>query len=366
MRYRLVVAANRLPIRRTPAGGWAESSGGLVSAVGSVLSGSREAAWVGWDGSVGGGPLAPPRHPVDLHGVSLTAAEVEGFYEGFSNRTLWPLYHDRIRPPEIRESWWDRYVEVNGRYAARLAGLLAPGGTAWVHDYHLHLVPGMLRRLRPDARIGFFLHIPFPPPEVFLQLPWRREVAEGLLGADLVGFQTPLAASNFRRVVRWLGLGRPAGPRLDARRHHIEVRPFPISIDVAAFETLSSDPATGAAARGLRRSWGEPAKVLLGVDRLDTIRRESRVACVPSPGSWNALAGGTWSWCRWRFPLVRGSRPTGGIGRRSRGWWRRSTGDGPTEATDRSSLWTAPWTGPSSWPTTGPPTSCASRLFGTG
>src|SRR5690606_24044744 len=119
----------------------------------------------------------------------LSAEEIADFYEGFSNGTLWPLYHDAIRPPEFHREWWRAYVDVNRRYAEAAAGAAGPGAHIWVHDYHLQLVPAMLRELRPDVVIGFFLHIPFPPQELFMRLPWRRELVEGMLGADVVGFQ---------------------------------------------------------------------------------------------------------------------------------------------------------------------------------
>ena len=109
------------------------------------------------------------------------------YYEGFSNATLWPLYHDVIVKPIYHREWWDRYVDVNRRFAEATSRAAAQGATVWVQDYQLQLVPKMLRMLRPDLTIGFFLHIPFPPVELFMQMPWRTEIIEGLLGADLVG-----------------------------------------------------------------------------------------------------------------------------------------------------------------------------------
>ena len=111
-------------------------------------------------------------------------------------------YHDVVAKPEFHREWWDEYVKVNRRFAEKAAELAADKGTVWVHDYQLQLVPQMLRDLRPDLRIGFYLHIPFPPAELFQQLPWRRQILEGLLGADLIGFQLPGAAANFVRLVR--------------------------------------------------------------------------------------------------------------------------------------------------------------------
>ena len=129
--------------------------------------------------------------------VPLTEEEVDRYYEGMSNASLWPLYHDVVEKPEYHRTWWDTYVQVNKRFAERAAAVAAEGAIVWVHDYQLQLVPALLRQSRPDLTIGFFLHIPFPPYELFTQLPWRSAIVEGLLGADLVGFQRPAAAANF-------------------------------------------------------------------------------------------------------------------------------------------------------------------------
>src|SRR5687768_14303340 len=146
-------------------------------------------AWVGWPGSAGEAPDPFDTGDIHLVGVSLSAEEVEDFYEGFCNATLWPLYHDVIAAPQFHRRWWDAYVEVNDRFAALAAALAAPNASVWVHDYQLQLVPAMLRQRRPELRIGFFNHIPFPGYEIYAQLPWRRQIVEGLLGADLLGFQ---------------------------------------------------------------------------------------------------------------------------------------------------------------------------------
>src|SRR3954447_26548433 len=163
--------------------------------------------------------------------VPLSAEEIEEFYEGFSNGTLWPLYHDVVAKPAFHREWWDSYVTVNRRFADKVAGLAAEDGMVWVHDYQLQLVPAMLREKRPDLRIGFFLHIPFPPVELFSQLPRRVEVLRGLLGADLVGFQQSLAAQNFLRLTRHvLGL-RPRGDTVEVGGRTVTASAFPISID---------------------------------------------------------------------------------------------------------------------------------------
>ena len=150
----------------------------------------------------------------------LTAQDVDEYYEGFSNATLWPLYHDGVAESQFHRAWWDRYRKVNERFARRAAEIAAPGGTVWVHDYQLQLVPQMVRRLRPDVRIGFFLHIPFPPAELFNRLPWRARILEGLLGADLIGFHLPGGARNFVRLTRSLLGVSTSGNEHPARRSH--------------------------------------------------------------------------------------------------------------------------------------------------
>jgi trehalose 6-phosphate synthase len=229
----------------------------------------RTGAWVGWPGQSGPAPAPFQHEGMRLFPIGLSAEEYERFYEGFSNGTLWPLYHDAIRAPEFHRTWWEAYVVVNRRYAKAVADVASPGATVWVHDYQLQLVPGMLRAERPDLRIGFFLHIPYPPQELFMQLPWRSEIVDGLLGADVVGFQVPVAAQNFARLARRL-VGATGNSRmLRYQGRAVHVGDFPISIDVRRIERLAASPLTVARSADVRRNLGNPTTVLLGVDRLD-------------------------------------------------------------------------------------------------
>ena len=219
-----VVVANRLPVdlEEQPDGSrvWRRSPGGLVTALEPVLR-SRNGTWVGWPGASKGEIEPFVLDGLRMHPIHLSKDEVEGYYHRFSNSTLWPLYHDVVVKPTFDRSWWGTYREVNLRFAEATARAAAPGATVWVHDYQLQLVPAMLRELRPDLKIGFFLHIPFPPSELFAQLPWRVGVLQGMLGADLVGFHLPGGAENFLALAhRLLGLEarEQRGARLQARR----------------------------------------------------------------------------------------------------------------------------------------------------
>ena len=274
--YSFVVVASRLPVDRNeePDGQiqWRASPGGLVAALEPVV---RQAggAWVGWPGDASPAPEPFDFEGMRLIGIGLSPQEISDFYEGFCNATLWPLYHDVIAPPEFRRPWWEAYVTVNRRFAEAAAREAAPGATVWVHDYQLQLVPGMLRELRQDVRIGFFNHIPFPGYEIFAQLPWRRQVVEGLLGADLIGLQRQSDATNFLRACRRAAglttrgaLIRVPGPGGD---REVRAAAFPISIDTAAFEEIAGRPEVQARSREIRDTLGDPSLVLLGVDRLD-------------------------------------------------------------------------------------------------
>lgn len=279
-----VVVANRLPVdaERQPDGSvtWKRSPGGLVTALEPLLRKQR-GAWLGWPGIVDS-PDAPVEPIVEeglqLYPVPLTETDVGEYYEGFSNATLWPLYHDVMVKPIYHREWWDRYVEVNRRFAEETSRAAAEGATVWVQDYQLQLVPKMLRMLRPDLTIGFFLHIPFPPVELFMQLPWRTEIVEGLLGADLVGFHLPGGAENFLYLSRRL-VGAPTSRASVGVRSRmgevqvgfrtVKVGAFPISIDSAELDQLGRNRDIRRRAKEIRIELGNPRKILLGVDRLD-------------------------------------------------------------------------------------------------
>jgi alpha,alpha-trehalose-phosphate synthase [UDP-forming] len=274
--HKFLVVASRLPVDRVedPDGetSWRPSPGGLVTALEPVM---REAGgvWIGWSGDAGPAPGAFEADGLHLVGVGLSETEVRRYYEGFANATLWPLYHDVISPPQFHRSWWEAYLAVNRRFAEAAAAQAAPGATVWIHDYQLQLVPRLLREQRSDLRIGFFNHIPFPAYEIFAQLPWRRQVVEGLLGADLLGFQRRADAANFlsacRRAAGLTTKGStvrvegPDGPR------EVQAAAFPISIDTAGLSEIARQDDVRKRAAEIREALGQPEVLMLGIDRLD-------------------------------------------------------------------------------------------------
>lgn len=268
-----VVVANRLPVKRVEAESgstWVTSPGGLVAALAPAMAEHDGVAWLGWTGD--STIMLEPFDHGGLHliPIPLRPDERELHYDGMSNGTLWPLYHDKVEPSEFHRHWYDGYRRINQRFADAAAAAAGPGATVWVHDYQLQLVPAMLRAMRPDLKIGFFLHIPFPPPELFYQLPWRRELTAGVLGSDLVGFQTPEGAANFHRLTLRLGLGvRRSKSAIDHEGRTIDIKAFPIGIDADRYDKAAREHDVTDSARDLRAQLGQPHIVMLGVDRLD-------------------------------------------------------------------------------------------------
>jgi trehalose 6-phosphate synthase len=267
----LIVVANRLPVRRGP-DGWHASSGGLVTALRPVIE-EVGGAWIAWDDDARGVPPRVDELNCDLHALELSKAQVQGYYHGFANRTLWPLFHDLVVEPVIDRRWWEVYQAVNRRFAEAARDVVEASPVQpmlWIQDYHLMLVPQLLRGMVPDTPTGFFLHIPFPPPELVARLPWRDQLLRGMLGADSIGFHTPLYRDNFVRSVQQLFTGvtsvgdtlvLPDGREVRAVSH-------PISIDVEEFSELATSEATQRELDDLREQFAG-RKVFLGVDRLD-------------------------------------------------------------------------------------------------
>jgi len=260
----LVVVANRLPVEIGVDGSLSASPGGLASALSSIIQPGTQ--WVGWGGPESGTAAAFDYGDVRLHPVSLSADEMSKYYDGFANAILWPLFHGRLRRVELNRVWWRSYRAVNERFARAVTAVAPLGATVWVHDYHLLLAPAMIRAKRPDLRVGLFLHIPFPNVQLFSMLPWRREVIEGMLGADLVGFQVADDAANFVAAAERLVDARAGDHLLLDGSHPVIVDAFPISVDFAQWDALGHRAT--AEARALREELGD-GTIFLGIDRLD-------------------------------------------------------------------------------------------------
>ena len=259
----VVIVANRLPVEHRPDGTMGRSPGGLASALASVADANTH--WIGWAGADAPADMSAEIDDVRLHPIELRPKEVEGYYHGFANSLLWPLFHGRLRQPQINRSWWRAYQTVNERYAEAVAQVAPLNGLVWVHDYHLLLCPALIRARRPDLRIGLFLHIPFPSVDLFATLPWRGDLVRGMSGADLLGFQTDHDAANAAIAIEQFASERRPSSRVPDGGD-VEIDTFPISIDFDHWSEL------GAASRDVaarhRQDLGVEF-VFAGVDRLD-------------------------------------------------------------------------------------------------
>ncbi|MEO6151450.1 MAG: trehalose-6-phosphate synthase, partial [Mucilaginibacter sp.] len=200
-----IIISNRLPVKVTEEDGQFKvknSEGGLATGLGSVYQ-SGDNVWLGWPGievteQHQQHDIKQQLAEINLVPVFLSADEITGYYEGFSNEILWPIFHYYASTyANYKQADWACYRHVNQKFADALAEIAEPGDTIWIHDYQLLLLPGLVRNVQPEATIGFFLHIPFPSFEMFRLIPWRSELIEGILGADLIGFHTFDDASHF-------------------------------------------------------------------------------------------------------------------------------------------------------------------------
>ena len=272
---RLLIVANRLPVTVIPTSEGVEierSTGGLATGLARPHEQSG-GLWIGWSGA--GDDLTEAQQieltrQLDaqrLVAVPLTSEQVTRYYEGYSNGVLWPLFHYLLDQVPLLASDWDVYVQANELFAEVVAQQYRPGDLVWVHDYQLLLVPGLLRRRLPEARIGFFLHIPFPSEELFRTLPARKQLLEGMLGADLVGFHTPTYLRHFATALTdILGLTVDID-RVQLPGRELRLGVFPMGIDADSFQRLAQDPAVEAEAEALRGDGS--VRILVGVDRLD-------------------------------------------------------------------------------------------------
>jgi trehalose 6-phosphate synthase/phosphatase len=273
---RLLIVSNRLPITiRIREGnlGLVPSAGGLATGL-RTFHESSQGLWIGWPGELSrlstqqraevGRQLEASR----IVPVPLTTDEVKSYYEGFANGVIWPLFHYMLDSIPLDQREWGAYRAANERFADVVARRYQPGDAIWVHDYQLMLVPGMLRERVPDARIGFFLHIPFPSFEVFRTLPWRQEILRGLLGADLIGFHTFSYVRYFTRALRHILSLEPQVDRIVLNGRDVRFRAFPMGIDASRFEQLAGDPRVQQELDAVREA-ADGRRIVLGIDRLD-------------------------------------------------------------------------------------------------
>lgn len=271
----LILVANRSPIRHTPEG-WEPALGGLATALLPVLM-ERGGGWVSMSEPDEEAPLHQPYPEGEgrfvIHRVPLDAEAFEGYYNGMANRVLWPLMHYLIEHTEPHRDFWRTYETVNARFAEAAlacADEVDDGEPLrfWVQDYHLMLVPRLLREARPKARIGHFWHIPWPAPEVYRVLPAARPLLRGMLGADLIGFHTQGYAENFCRSARDLLGARVEGMTVEWEGRRVRVDSQPIGIEAERFEAMGTDEATAREATALREALGVE-QLVVAVDRLD-------------------------------------------------------------------------------------------------
>ncbi|HRO43259.1 MAG TPA: bifunctional alpha,alpha-trehalose-phosphate synthase (UDP-forming)/trehalose-phosphatase [Flavipsychrobacter sp.] len=271
---RVLIVSNRLPIKISRKDGvinYQTSEGGLATGLGSIYRQGKN-LWIGWPGAeVEDSEKEQVTHNLteqNLCPVFLTQKEINDFYEGFSNETLWPLFHYFPTYAEYNPQYWESYIQVNQKFADAIIKSATKDDVIWIHDYQLMLVPEMVRRQIPEVSIGFFQHIPFPSYEVFRLIPWRKELLNGLLGADVIGFHTYDDVRHFISAVnRITGLPNIANEiRIDSRTAIVDA--FPISIDYKKYRALAEDSNTRRNERKLRQLINHN-RLIISIDRLD-------------------------------------------------------------------------------------------------
>jgi trehalose 6-phosphate synthase/phosphatase len=281
---RLLIVSNRLPVtleKEDDVLTIKESVGGLVSGLSAYLNSMKgsefakpDHVWVGWPGLT----ISPENDKEALtrarefnaHPVFLTEEAMDKFYLGFCNKTIWPLFHYFSSYAVYEQEYWNEYKRVNQSFCDTIVGICKPGDIVWIHDYHLMLVPRMLRERAPGIPIGFFLHIPFPFFELFRLLPakWGEEILQGMLGADLIGFHTHDYAEYFLRcVLRILGYEHHLGQMI-VDGHVKKIEAFPMGIDFERYHDAALSPETRKTKSALEKTFAE-TKIILSIDRLD-------------------------------------------------------------------------------------------------
>lgn len=282
---RLFIVSNRLPFTVTEKEGrigFEKSSGGLISGISDYLNSFKDSSWTKieyiWTGWPGFAISKDLQNEVKQKGMSefcaypifISNKDMENFYYGFCNKTIWPLFHCFPTYTIYDEDFWNCYKQINEDFLNAIVNILKPDDILWIHDYHLMLLPKLIREKMPEAQIGFFLHIPFPPYDIFRLLPnaWRIEILEGLLGADLIGFHIIEYTQNFLRcVLRLLGYDHNIG-EINTGNRIVKVDTFPMGINFEKFFTSQDNIQVQDEIKNLKEHFGG-IKTILSVDRLD-------------------------------------------------------------------------------------------------
>jgi trehalose 6-phosphate synthase/phosphatase len=278
VKERIIFVSNRLPVTIEKKRGefiYRRSVGGLATGLGSFYE-SFDSMWIGWTGITRDTISGEERENIEetmkeKYGnipIFLSKTDVKMFYFGFCNKTIWPLFHYFPNYTVYNEKFWKAYKKVNEIFCDVLVDVADQDDTIWIHDYQLMLLPGLIREKMPHSKIGFFLHIPFPSFEIFRLLPWRRELAEGLLGADLIGFHTYDYARHFLSSIRRLSGYEHTLGQINTADRVVQVDAFPMGIDYERYSGASEDPAVKKEMSKIRKKVSD-SKIVLSVDRLD-------------------------------------------------------------------------------------------------
>ena len=265
----LIVVSNREPLREED-GSWTPSVGGLTTALLPVLK-KQGGVWIAW-GEEKADEVPRIQYPEDkpvleVMRLKLSDEEVANYYYGLANRVLWPICHYFIEQMDLKQEFYDDYAHVNQRFADAVAEIYSEGDAVWIQDYHLLLAPKYVREQKPDARIGFFFHIPWPAVEVWRALPWAQDLTKGLLGADLLGFHNEAYAHNFLEAAKDVG-ATVEGNCILYEGRDIRVEAHPIGIDTERFEAFAAQESVREGAEQLRKDIHSEF-IIVGVDRLD-------------------------------------------------------------------------------------------------
>ncbi len=272
-----VIVSNRLPVKLIDNNGeysFMASEGGLATGLGSIYQQSGN-VWVGWPGMEIPDPdvqnkIALDLDTANLKPVFLTQDEINNYYEGFSNEILWPVFHYMPTYARYQQAYWDSYYQVNEKFRDAVLEIAEPGDVIWIHDYQLLLLPGMIRAVLPDITIGFFQHIPFPSYELYRSIPWRLELLEGILGADLIGFHTFDDARHLVHSTRRLMSSViSSSNEIIFNNRTVVVDSFPMGIDSEKFASIVSSAEVQEHIQTLNKNFRKETTIILSIDRLD-------------------------------------------------------------------------------------------------